>query len=281
MVKYLICALFLVFMPLNGQARTEQLGKRCSSILSLVKGQESLLEDIIAESYKSSPHSFETILSFIRDCPKEYQTAGYGSLLKSMQKNNRVWSNEGLKLAFAISRSDADSALASEFPQTIQQLYFNNTSPNCLLKNMEFHEYYYAADSYYGYDKRRRNNFCWTAGASSTKSVYDVRVVADDVFTLRNTYYNEYLYAEEAEFSHSTERRRVFSFRKTPTRPVGSEWKFEPLTEENVFQIRNTRFNEVLYADGDVMYDSSRREVFTERLNGHAVDKWSHWSLEC
>lgn len=297
MLKYLIFALFLVLQPFQSSARVDLIEQQdhiivknsanlvltgnYSSIISLIENQEHLFERVIETSYESDIKNFDNVLKFIQDCPETYQASGYEAIFKAMERSGHLWTRQGFKLAYAISRFDSDWPLADKFPETIYKLYFFHNG-NCLLKNLEFNKYYYAAVAHYAYDKRRRRNFCWIKGTYSKDAVYDVRVVADDVFTLRNAYVDEYLYAEEALYAHSTERRRVFTFRVKPVRPVGSEWKFEPQPDgQNVIKIRNTRYNELLFADRDVKYNKNRREVFTERINGHAGERWTLWSLEC
>lgn len=298
MLKYLIPALFLVlFLPVQSYAKVQVLEhhdqkivkasadlvlvRNYSSIISLIKEQEDLYEKIVEASYNKDIKNFDTVLQFIQDCPEGYHGPGYEAIFKAMEQSGHLWSSAGFKLAYAISQYDSEWPLAKQFPDVIYKLYFYHNG-NCLLKNLEFNEYYYAAVSYYAYDKNRRRNFCWVKGSYDKDSVYDIRVVTDDIFTIRNVKVDEYLYAEEALYAHSTERRRVFTFRVKPIRPTGSEWKFEPQPEtQNIIKIRNTRYNELLYADRDVKYNKNRREVFTERIIGHAEERWTLWSLEC
>lgn len=297
MLKYLIFALFLVLLPFQIVARVDQIEQHdqtivensanlvqngnCSSIVKLIEEQGQYFERIIESSYGSDIKSFDNVLNFIKDCPEAYQASGYEAIFTAMEQSGHLWSSQGFKLAFAISRFDADWPLANRFPETIYKLYFFPTG-NCYLKNDRVAEYYYAAVSAFALDSYRRRNFCWTKKTKSKESIYDVRIVTNDVFTFRNTYMDEYLYAAEANYAHSIEKRRVFTWRKKPTRPVGSEWKFEPQPNgQNIIKIRNTHYNELLFADGDVLYNKERREVFTDRTKDNVYPTWTLWKLEC
>lgn len=249
-----------------------------SSIIDSIDALHPYLPSVIKAAYNNNLSNIKTILDFIKSCPKFKQLPLLETLLDEMYENDHVWSEEGFKLADILSELDRNTTLVDRFPSSMISLYFREGY--CKIKSVHFNEYFYAADQFFAFDKWRRNTFTYTKQTSDGKMVFDIRKVRENIFTLRSEKYNEFLYAEEDNYAHSAQRRRIFTYRSGV--PGNREWEVKPKAHKpNIFYLRNVRFNELLFADPNILHNKQRRNTFTERVTDFAVETTKHWYLEC
>lgn len=84
------------------------------------------------------------------------------------------------------------------------------------LKNLNLDEYFYAATDDLKYDKERRNVFSWIPKTTCDNQCYwEIKSLNNGTgyVTIKNTEYNEYLYAAAADLKYDCHRRRVFTWK--------------------------------------------------------------------
>lgn len=140
------------------------------------------------------------------------------------------------------------------------------------IKNMYYNENLYAA----GFPFNENRRYVFTPRLTNeVAKVWVLEPQQGNFFYIKNTKYNEYLYAVMNNYNYDSERRRVFTW--MPGNAFSqSEWYLEP--ENDYYYIRNRLFNEYLFADSTRNYDKYNRYVFTWRPGGK-TSKDSKWKI--
>lgn len=100
-----------------------------------------------------------------------------------------------------------------------------------LIKSVEHNEYLFAAANTYQYDGDRRRCFTWKQKTSGQEGYWDIQLIragpsaSENYYTIRNTFYGEYLYADGDNFKYDASRRKVFTWKKLPHTNVEADQK--------------------------------------------------------
>lgn len=94
--------------------------------------------------------------------------------------------------------------------------------------------------------------------------------------TIKNSHYDEYLYAATDGMAYNENRRTIFTWRPGDV-AYDAYWSIEPYGD--AFNIKNNYYNEYLYAaTNGIAWDGDRRRVFTWRPG--TADYDAHWYIE-
>lgn len=140
----------------------------------------------------------------------------------------------------------------------------------------------YAEDEEFKYDKLRRSVLTWRhKNESDTKGIWEFTPAQkDSVFKIKNTHFNEYLYASKNYFKYDSERRRVFTWKRLGVKAYPKSSWFVRHESGNHFSLRNQAFKDYLYAAGDdYALDNDRRRVFN--WTPGTREQEALWDIQC
>lgn len=145
------------------------------------------------------------------------------------------------------------------------------------MKHIGTKNYLYAPNDFYRdhiYNKNRRGVFTWryeNTRVNGDEGVWIIKKASDDTFTIRNKYYEEYLYTGDIKYSNGA-RQTVYTW--VPKNKVSnSDWKIEETDSKNG---RVTIFN-----TGHKKYLSVGDNAFDlERIFAYASNVTHEWKFE-
>lgn len=198
------------------------------------------LPNIIKVAYANTLGNFDKILRFVNDLPwRSHLCKGYASLLNEMKNNYQLHNSEIITLAY----------------KTKQAMEMNGDAT-------------VAADLKESFE--------------SLKSQFPIvirNLIWNGVCTIRNTHYNEFLYAAGENFMSDIGDRQVFTW-IPGGEIVEGDWKFEPIGDATSFFVKNKFWNndDYLAQDTHNAYDYDRNTVVTCNKNSAYQEK--EWKLE-
>jgi hypothetical protein len=190
-----------------------------------------------------------------------------------LKTRGKLYTNEAIPVAIRIKAAMEKSMeyaprqltkfnnLKSELPRSVQIIVWNK---KVQLETKAFPgQYMYAAGDDLARDEDRRNIFVWKAGGFDSQGEWKFSTKNDgETFLIKNTHFNEYLYAAADDLARDTERRNVFTWR--PGSYEECDWKVEILGNDEVMLRSHNYHQEYMYA-AYIEYDDERRHVFTWR----------------
>ena len=154
------------------------------------------------------------------------------------------------------------------------------------IKSVKYGEYLLAGSDKTSYDGSRRRVFAWRRKPSEPgdwngQGDWLLERLHDGGYTMKSTFFNEFLYAAASSYAIDGQRRSVFTWKTVG--PVDQwldgrdkgVWLLEPIGD-NTFRIRNKSYGEYLYAAAnDLAYSDQLGSVFTWNDATCPVDQWS------
>jgi hypothetical protein len=197
---------------------------------------------------------------------KEYQR--YEQLVDDLKARGKLHSNESIQVALKIKKAMNNSTgfelgkfedLKSKLPRSVQIIVWSRKTQ---LETKAFpDQYMYAAADDLARDSERRSVFAWKAGGKHSQGEWVFSTINDgETFLIKNTHFNEYLYAAADDLVYDSKRRNVFTWR--PGSHDDCDWTIEIISDDEVM-LRSKMYNQEPLYMANIDRDDERRHVFT------------------
>lgn len=153
----------------------------------------------------------------------------------------------------------------------------------CTIFNRKYAEFIYPIDGM-NLDSERRNIASWIPGWKDEQCYWKLeKYSTNNAYKIKSLTFDEYFYSLDTK--EHTDTRPALTWKPKTTCESQCYWDLSLVDEKNnkYFLIRNTEFDEYLFASADT-FDSDRRMVYTRKniawFDVHN-DEAAHWAIHC
>lgn len=251
-----------------------------------------ILEQLITKGYANDSKSADDLMNVCMYLPDPRDTSACLTFLYfQIKQNQRIDSYELITLAYKVKEFTDNpkinteykyqlNSLKNDLPKTVQNLLWNGQ--NCILRNKHWGEYLFAARGF-DYDASRGRVFSRTQILFTDEQENWIFEPRDNgkVFAIKNSDYGQYFYPAADDLSFSSERRRVFIWKRYWLDP--GSWKIKTVDNGKYITLLSKDHNEYLFADREHVYGMDKRRVFTWRSceTPDWLEEDYRWELIC